>query len=603
MAKEILLKNLDGGQLHPLTRSQLVVHDNTTVHDEIEDFKEHRIVTNEHLTNVDTHIESIELAQQTHEQRITDAERVIDDNTVAIVENRNEINRKQFEADAIVIDPTPTPSSENLVRSGAIYTYGEGIRSEVTQLSASIGKKDSMRKGYHSSGGYAYASARVVHPFEPGKTYLIKVVNKVMDTSNEYRGTVMLTSRVFNKDGKTNSDANTVVKGPWHQIAAGSEDTFFYTCNETYTTEGKSFADETTRAYFDGREGDGADFLTVSNSYHPTGETEEAAKAGLLGTLTIEVMGEVMNPVTETVKKINDNMVTTGDVVGSVTNKWVGITVNPFTLNHIGGINMISRLGSGGTGPEQSLIRYKSAYKNGYRIMLCDLRHTSDGVLVGLHDDTINRIARNDDETEISETVYIANITLAEALTYDFGLSAAPNAKTWKGTRIMQVKDFLAFCKFAGCIAHLEFKYAFTDSQITNLATLVKSMGMENSVMFNTPEAYPGNLTKIAACFPKAPLGLWVSSIDSSKIVSLKALSNTNPLFFYIGTYNNLLADIIANVESYGDSCAAEGISIGITNVGETPINTLWSAGVMPYFKYVAADVNLYNILWNKLMN
>lgn len=38
-----------------------------------------------------------------------------------IVENREEINRKQFDVSAAVIDAVPTEDSENLVRSGAIY--------------------------------------------------------------------------------------------------------------------------------------------------------------------------------------------------------------------------------------------------------------------------------------------------------------------------------------------------------------------------------------------------------------------------------------------------------------------------------------------------
>lgn len=73
--------------------------------------------------------------------------------------------------------------------------------------------------------------------------------------------------------------------------------------------------------------------------------------------------------------------------------------------------------------PENVKYSFKQAKLKGFNAIECDIRFTSDGIPVILHDETINRTARNSDGSVISETIAIADITLEQARQYDFGLA------------------------------------------------------------------------------------------------------------------------------------------------------------------------------------
>lgn len=77
--------------------------------------------------------------------------------------------------------------------------------------------------------------------------------------------------------------------------------------------------------------------------------------------------------------------------------------------------------------PENVKYSFKQAKLNGFNAIECDVRFTSDGIPVILHDETINRTARNSDGSVITDTIAIADITLEQARQYDFGLA-------WGGT-------------------------------------------------------------------------------------------------------------------------------------------------------------------------
>ena len=64
----------------------------------------------------------------------------------------------------------------------------------------------------------------------------------------------------------------------------------------------------------------------------------------------------------------------------------------------------------------------KLAKQKGFKYVEVDVGFTSDNIPVLLHDDTINRTARNTDGTELSASVSISSITYAEASSYDYGV-------------------------------------------------------------------------------------------------------------------------------------------------------------------------------------
>ena len=105
--------------------------------------------------------------------------------------------------------------------------------------------------------------------------------------------------------------------------------------------------------------------------------------------------------------------------------------------------------------PENTLPAFRESRQRGFAYVETDVRQTSDGVLVLLHDDTINRTARNADGTEITNTINIADITYAQALTYDFGIY---KGQKYAGTKIPTLAQFLDLCKRIGLIPYLEIK-------------------------------------------------------------------------------------------------------------------------------------------------
>jgi len=149
--------------------------------------------------------------------------------------------------------------------------------------------------------------------------------------------------------------------------------------------------------------------------------------------------------------------------------------LNGWMLNQ--NINGVNHRGFN-TCPENTLIAFKESRLKGFGIVETDVRFTSDGVPVLLHDESINRTARNADGTSISSTVNIADITYAQSQDYDFGIY---KGSAFSGTKIPKFEDFLKLCRSIGLKCYIELK-AGTQAQIESLVDLVKQNGMDGKV-------------------------------------------------------------------------------------------------------------------------
>lgn len=128
--------------------------------------------------------------------------------------------------------------------------------------------------------------------------------------------------------------------------------------------------------------------------------------------------------------------------------------------------------------PENSLFAFKAAKQAGFNYLLCDVCFTSDGVPVLLHDQSINRVARNNDGSSISGTINIDTITYSQALNYDFGISMGSQYSM----RILTFEDFLKWCKKVGVKIYVEFKFGLTQSNIQNIILMSKKYGMFKNI-------------------------------------------------------------------------------------------------------------------------
>lgn len=143
------------------------------------------------------------------------------------------------------------------------------------------------------------------------------------------------------------------------------------------------------------------------------------------------------------------------------------------SINYDSIVRNISRiaygLGSYGSGgvPQQTIAGYIKAYSLGYRIMLCDLRFTSDNVPICFHDAYLNEVYNNvtDGSGNLipkDPPIYVANKTLAELQSYDVGEYIGPE---FKGTKILTLAQMAALCRNLGCELYIEIKTNITTEQ------------------------------------------------------------------------------------------------------------------------------------------
>lgn len=106
--------------------------------------------------------------------------------------------------------------------------------------------------------------------------------------------------------------------------------------------------------------------------------------------------------------------------------------------------------------PENTMPAFQAAIEQGYKIIELDVSVTKDMRFVLLHDCSINRTARNNDGTTISQNIQIGDITYEEALNYDFGVAFS---EKYKGTRIPLFMDVLRLASENGIYLKIDNKY------------------------------------------------------------------------------------------------------------------------------------------------
>ena len=137
--------------------------------------------------------------------------------------------------------------------------------------------------------------------------------------------------------------------------------------------------------------------------------------------------------------------------------------------------------------PEQVISSYKESYKRGLRNVECDVKFTSDGIPVLLHDNTINRTARNLDGTELGTDIYLRDLTFEQVRNnYDFGIY---QGERFKGTKIPTLEELLRLCKVMGMRIILEYKAdengtVGINEGVEKVYNLVKNNGMFDYVVF-----------------------------------------------------------------------------------------------------------------------
>ena len=110
--------------------------------------------------------------------------------------------------------------------------------------------------------------------------------------------------------------------------------------------------------------------------------------------------------------------------------------------------------------PENTMPAFQYALDAGYDYIETDPQLTKDGVVVLMHDGTINRTCRNADGSPIKETVTVSEATYEELMQYDAGIA---RGEEFRGTRIPTLDELLSAAEGKNVIIALDKKIKTDD--------------------------------------------------------------------------------------------------------------------------------------------
>ena len=229
--------------------------------------------------------------------------------------------------------------------------------------------------------------------------------------------------------------------------------------------------------------------------------------------------------------------------------------------------------------PENTMAAFRAAVNQGYDIIELDPDYTADEELVVFHDKhSINRTARNADGSNVEKEICLRDITYAEAMKYDYGISFD---KRFKGEKLPLLKEVFDFAADNGIPLKLDNKIqAFPENILEKLLELCDKT--DASVGFTcatidfarlVAERYPHahihfdgeanekNLKTLSSFVPKDRLTVWIAFPNElTEWVQIPRASRE--LCALIKEYANLGIWIIHNKEDYIKACEEFGADV-----------------------------------------
>jgi glycerophosphoryl diester phosphodiesterase len=155
------------------------------------------------------------------------------------------------------------------------------------------------------------------------------------------------------------------------------------------------------------------------------------------------------------------------------------------------GVYVIAHRGAHTGIPENSLPAYEKAIELGCDFVEIDVRTTSDGKFVSMHDTNLDSYVKG-----VRGKVH--DYTLKKLQSFDIGKRIGPQ---WKGTKIPELEEILKLCK--GKIGiYLDLKKA----HVADLAGIIKKHGMEKEVVWYIPATDTKKITSLKSNCPECLL-------------------------------------------------------------------------------------------------
>ena len=187
--------------------------------------------------------------------------------------------------------------------------------------------------------------------------------------------------------------------------------------------------------------------------------------------------------------------------------------------------------------PENTLPAFRLSAKMGFGIVETDVRLTSDGKFVCIHDATVNRTSNGSGN--------VADMTLDQLKALDFG---SWKSADYAGTKIPTYEEFLVCCRNLGLDVYVEIKEA--TGHYDELLDITRRLGMKSRTTFIADSG--SKLVQINNRDTSYRIGYAIASITPERVANAQAMFADNKNLFIDVDLTNTTDSDIALVEAAG---------------------------------------------------
>ena len=209
--------------------------------------------------------------------------------------------------------------------------------------------------------------------------------------------------------------------------------------------------------------------------------------------------------------------------------------------------------------PENTMPAFCYALDAGYDYIETDPQLTRDGVVVLMHDDTVNRTCRNPDGSRIGETIRVADMTYAELCRYDAGIAMG---EQFRGTRIPRLDELLAAAEGKNVTIALDKKI-----RTEHVDALIDAVvPFQTRVCFSTSDTV--RIRKIQSRLPDASFDYDVN-LEDEALAEVCTLVRPENMVFWLYLDRPNFSWLVQKAKASGENCARVRRygRIGIANV------------------------------------
>lgn len=214
--------------------------------------------------------------------------------------------------------------------------------------------------------------------------------------------------------------------------------------------------------------------------------------------------------------------------------------------------------------PENTLPAFRLSRLRGFAYVEADVRFTSDGVPVLLHDASIDRTSNG--------CGLISDLTFEQVRQYDFGSWMSPS---FENTRIPSLEEFLALCRELDLHPVLEIKNG-SEEQVFQVVDMVGRYGLKDDTLYISFSL--SHLMAVYKRYPYANQGYLVSKVTTDVVERVLEITTD---------YRHIALDSSDYSDSSVSICKSNGIPLWVWTLNSKEV----IQNLNPYITAVTSDV------------